>query len=197
MPKNSSDNLKGDEGGKRESFRALLAFFSSDPDEATRHYLQLHQKLAGYFRVRGMSDPDSDADDTLERAGQKIIQGVEIPEIDRFCFGIARKIVFERRRKKEREESAFSQFFENCQDHSTEARVELIMNIMKPCFERLPEDDRNLLISYCKLPPGRSRAEHRLRLADSLKSTISALRIRVTRLRRSLANCVRALIKKK
>jgi hypothetical protein len=196
MP-NSLDNLNGDEGGMGESFAAFLAFLSPDPDEANSHYLRLHQRLAGYFRLRGMSDPVADADDTVERAGQKIIEGVEIPEIDRFCFGIARKIVFERRRKKEREESAFIQFFENCHDNSTEARVEFIMNVMKPCFERLPDDDRNLLISYCKLPPGRSRAEHRRRLADSLKSTISALRIRVTRLRRSLANCVRALSKKR
>jgi hypothetical protein len=71
-----------------------------------------------------------------------------------------------------------------------------ITTLMKPCFEQLPEDDQNLLTSYCKVPPGVDRAEHRRQLAEGLKSTIAALRIRVTRLRRGLENCVKALSKK-
>src|SRR5829696_3093914 len=143
MPKNSSDILNGQEGETGQSFAALLSFLCpDDPDEANRHYLRLHQKLAGYFRLKGMSDPASDADDTLDRAGEKIIAGVDIPEIDRFCFGIARNIVLERGRKKKREESAFLEFLDRSQDNSTEVLVDRITNLMKPCFERLPNDDR-------------------------------------------------------
>jgi hypothetical protein len=197
MPNKSSDILNDQEGETRQSFAALLGFLCpDDPDEANLHYLRLHQKLAGYFRLRGMSDPVSDADDAVDRAGQKIIAGVDIPEIDRFCFGIARNIVLERRRKKKREESAFLQFVDHIQDNSTEVLVDRITNLMKPCFERLPNDDRDLLTSYCRVPPGCPRAEHRRQLAEGLSSTIAALRIRVTRLRRALEDCVKALSKK-
>jgi hypothetical protein len=164
-----------------------------DPDEANRKYLHLHQKLAGHFRFKGMSDPDNDADEALDRAGKKILQGVLIPDIDRSCLGIARNIVHERLRNKKNEESAFKQFLENSQNDNTE--VEKMTNLMKQCFEKLPEEDRDLLHSYCKIPPGISRAEHRLQLAKKLKLSISALRIRITRLRRALEECVKLLSK--
>jgi DNA-directed RNA polymerase specialized sigma24 family protein len=181
-----------------DPFTALLAFLCpEDPDEANRHYLRLHQRLAGYFRLRGMSDPVNDAEETLERAGQKILNKVPIPDIDKFCMGIARNIVLERLREKKREESAFLQFFNHSQDDTTEVLVDRIMNLMKPCFEQLPSDDRDLLHSYCKVPVGQTQAEHRRRLAKNLKSTIAALRIRVTRLRRGLEDCVKALSKKR
>ena len=193
MPNNSSDNLD-DQEVNAEPFTALLAFLGpEDTDEANNHYLRLHNKLAGYFRLKGMSDPITDADDALERAGKKILEGVPIPDIDRFCMGIARNVVLERSRTKRREESAFIHFFEHSQNDNI--LVDRITNLMKPCFERLRPDDRDLLNSYCRVPPGKSRAEHRRELAESLKSTIAALRIRVTRLRRDLEECVKALSK--
>jgi hypothetical protein len=198
MPSNSSDAHQDGRGEKGQFFASLLTFLCpDDPDEASRRYLRLHQKLAGYFRLKGMSDPVNDADDALDRAGEKIVKGQEIPDIDKFCMGIARNIVHERLRYKKREESAFLKFLDHTQDTSTEALLDRITNLMKPCFEQLPQDDRNLLTSYCKVPPGIDRAEHRRQLAASLKSTISALRIRVTRLRRSLENCVKELSKKR
>lgn len=194
MPNNSSETHHDAEGEKGKFFTVLLNFLCpDDADEACRRYLRLHQKLAGYFRLKGMSDPVRDADDALDRAAEKIEKGLDIPDIDRFCIGIARNIVLERLRQKKREESAFLKFLALNQDNSTEALVHRITNLMKPCFEQLPQDDRNLLTSYCKVPPGLDRAEHRRQLAQSLKSTIAALRIRVTRLRRGLENCVRAL----
>src|SRR5215203_2762950 len=193
MPNNSSDNLENQEVNA-QPFTALLTFLCpEDPDEAIRLYLRLHKKLTGYFQLRGTSDPSHDADDTLDRAGKKILEGVPIPDIDRFCLGIARNVFLERVRNKKKEESAFVQFFEHSQNDKT--LLDRITNLMKPCFEKLPPDDRDLLNSYCKVPPELSRAEHRLRIAESLNSTIAALRIRVTRLRTKLEKCVRLLIK--
>jgi len=193
MPNNSPDNLE-DQEVNAHPFTALLAFLGpEDTDEANNHYLRLHNKLAGYFRLKGMSDPVSDADDALERAGKKILEGVPIPDIDRFCMGIARNVVLERSRNRRREESAFLHFFEYSQNDNS--LLDRITNLMKPCFARLRQDDRDVLNSYCKVPPGKSRAEHRRELAESLNSTIAALRIRVTRLRRELEECVKALSK--
>ena len=193
MPNNSSDNLHDPEVNAHP-FTALLHFLCpEDPDEANRKYLRLHQKLAVYFRLKGMSDPVRDADETLDRAGKKILEGAAIPDIDRFCMGIARNIVLERLRNQKREESAFFHFLEHSQNDQSD--VDRIANLMKPCFEKLPPEDRELLSSYCKIPPGLSRAKHRRRIAESLQSSIAALRIRVTRLRRELADCVKALTK--
>jgi hypothetical protein len=198
MPNNSSDTHLDGEGEKGVVFASLLTFLCpEDPDEANRRYMRLHQKLAGYFRLRGMLDPSNDADDALDRAGKNIVKGVSIPDIDRFCIGIARNIVLERLRQRRREESAFLQFLNHSQDNSTEAMVDRITNLMKPCFEKLDADDQDLLKSYCWVPAGVDRAEHRRQLAERLQLKIEALRIRVTRLRRGLENCVKALSKKR
>lgn len=198
MPNNSSDSDDDQRGEKGQFFAALLTFLCpDDPDEANNRYLRLHQKLVGYFALNGMYDPAHDADDALDRAAEKIVNRVHIPDIEKFCIGIARNIVRERRRKKMREESVFLKFFEQSQNNNTEAVVDRIANLMKPCFEQLSSDDQILLTTYCQVPPGIDRAEHRRQLAANLGSTISALRIRVTRLRRGLANCVKALSKKR
>lgn len=196
MPDDSSDNFENEE--VNDPLRALLqALCPEDPDEANRRYLNLQQKLVGYFQLRGMIDPVHDAEETLDRAGQKIANGVAVPDINRFCLGIARNIVRERLREKKREDSAFIHYIDFYNDNSTEIMVDRIMNLMKPCFEQLPSDDQDLLTSYCKIPEGSSRAEHRRNIAERLKSSISALRIRITRLRRDLENCVKALTKKR
>ncbi|HEY6661127.1 MAG TPA: hypothetical protein VI031_08295, partial [Pyrinomonadaceae bacterium] len=141
MPNNSSDNLE-DQEVNAQPFTVLLGFLCpEDPNEANRHYLRLHQKLAGYFRLKGMSDPVADADDALDRAGKKIMEGVPIPDIDRFCMGIARNIVLERMRNKRREESAFAHFIEHSQND--DSLLDRIANLMKPCFENLPTEDRD------------------------------------------------------
>jgi DNA-directed RNA polymerase specialized sigma24 family protein len=195
MPANSSEY--GSKEGADQPFTVFLTFLCpDDPDEATRRYLRLERKLEGYFRLRGMIDPVRDAEDTLDRAAQKIAAGVSVPEVDKFCIGIARNVVLERLRQRKREQSAFLEFLDSNQNNNTEAVVERITKLMRPCFDRLPQEDRDVLHSYCKVPEGISQAEHRRQLAKKLKSTIEALRIRVTRLRRKLEECVKALSKK-
>ena len=183
MPDNNSDG----------QFHPLLlrALCPDDRDEAIRLYLLLQKKLENYFCLNGMSDPATDADETFKRAEEKLAKGLDIPDVKKFSMGIARNVVHERRRQRQHEESAFLNFLDYSQDKSTESLVDKIMNLMKPCFEELPEDDQNLLISYCKVPPGVDRAEHRRQLALSRNSSISALRIRITRLRRDLEDCVK------
>ena len=189
MPNNSSDNLD-DQEVYADPFTAFLEFLCpEDPDEANRRYLRIHAKLAGYFRWRGMADPLGDADEVIKRAGKKILKRVPIPDIDRFCLGIARNVVQERLRNRQNEESAFKQFLENCQTDQTD--VEKIMSLMERCFEKLPAKDRELLIDYCTIPEGLSRAEHRRQLAEKRNTTIQTLRIRITRLRRKLDDCVK------
>lgn len=145
----------------------------------------------GYFRFCGVADPIAAADEALDRAGRRIEEGTEIPDIDKFCLGIARFIIKEGWRINTRESTAFLQFLE--QHDRTGDGVDRL-SLMKICFERLSEAERELLHSYSALPPGRARAGQREELAKRLNFTITALRVRVTRLRRGLDDCVKELI---
>ena len=172
-----------------EVFARFLGFLSPDTEEAGRHYTRLHNKLTGFFCLRGLSDPVSAADEAIDRAVLKLDAGAVVPDMDRYCLGIARNIAKERSRLVQREITAFRKFIEDLGNSSAE-QVERIYNILKPCFEQLAVEERQLLLAYCHETRGRPRAEHRRQLAETMKLTMLALRVRVMRLRDKLTDCV-------
>jgi DNA-directed RNA polymerase specialized sigma24 family protein len=175
-----------------DHFSTLLKFLGpDDPDDAGPRYLRLHQKLEGYFRTRGAADPSTAADETLDRAARRIAEGAEVPNIDSFCLGIARFIIMEDWRINTRESAAFLEFLERHEQVTTE-QIDRF-SLMKTCFEQLPDYDRNLLNAYCAALSGKERAKRRRELAQELNKTVSALRIRVTRLRQDLDECLKKL----
>jgi len=177
-----------------QHFSRLLTFLcADDPDEAGRRYLRLHQKLEGYFRTRGVADISAAADEALDRAGRRIAEGTDVPNLDNFCLGIARFIIKESWRLNTRESAAFLQFLEQ-HEQATADQIHRL-SLMKQCFEQLPHNERDLLDSYCKALRGQARAQHRRDLAESLSTNVAALRIRVARLRKDLEDCVKNLSK--
>ncbi|HEV2765032.1 MAG TPA: hypothetical protein VGV38_18765 [Pyrinomonadaceae bacterium] len=165
-----------------------MACLSPDPAEAGRRYTRLHKRLAGFFRMKGVSDPERAADDTIDRAARKISEGTPVPDADKYCLGVARNVAKEEWRREQRESSVFAIFLQNLSNNSDE-EVERIQLVLKPCFEELSTDERELLVAYCGVLHGRARAEHRRRLAELRKTTVLALRMRVTRLRNALTLC--------
>ena len=175
-----------------QHFSTFLTFLCpDDPDEAGRRYLRLHQKLEGYFRIHRVADPIAAADETLNRAAKRLAEGTRVSNIESFCLGIARFIIMEGWRVNTRESAAFLQFLERNEQATTE-QIDRF-SLMKSCFEQLPEYDRNLLNSYCAALSGKERAKRRRELAEELDKTVSALRIRVTRLRQDLEECLKRL----
>jgi DNA-directed RNA polymerase specialized sigma24 family protein len=173
-----------------QAFAIFMRLLSSNTEEAGRLYNSLHQKLVGFFSLKGLPDPVSAADETIDRAILKISAGTQVPDVNKYCLGIARNVAKERWRHAQRENSAFLEFNENLADTSDEF-VARIDHLLKPCFDQLAADEQKLLMAYCLVARGRARAEHRRELADSMKTTVSALRIRVTRLRNRLTDCVK------
>lgn len=172
-----------------DDFTRFLGFLSPDPEEAGRRYTRLHKRLAGFFAMKGVSDPERAADETIDRAARKISEGAPVPDADRYCLGVARNVAKEKWRQEQRESSVFTLFLQGLADNSDE-EVERIQRLLKPCFEELAPDERELLVAYCGVLQGRARAEHRRRLAELRKTTVLALRMRVTRLRNALTLCV-------
>lgn len=188
-PQNSSNNRRN---LSPEVFARFLESLSPDMEEAGRLYTRLHKKLVGFFNLRGISDPVSAADETIDRAVVKMTAGALIPDMSKYCSGIARNIAKERFRLAQRESSAFNRFMENS-SHSSEEEVQRIYYVLKPCFDQLNTEEQRLLIDYCQVIRGHARAEHRRQLAIKMNTTVLALRMRVTRLRSNLAECVEKL----
>ncbi|HEV3469798.1 MAG TPA: hypothetical protein VG148_10790 [Pyrinomonadaceae bacterium] len=173
-----------------EDFARFMAALSDGPEEAGRRYTRLHQKLVGFFKLKGIADPPGAADVTIDRAAVKVVGGAAVPDVERFCLGIARNICKERWRRERRESEIFRRFLDKLDDNADE-EVERIERLLKPCFGRLSGEDQKLLRAYCQVPRGRARAEHRRRLAEEMRTSVLALRMRVTRLRSILTDCVK------
>lgn len=192
MTDSPTDNSNNSQTAGSDAFARFLEFLSPDAEEAGRRYTRLHKRLVGFFSMKGVSDPVSAADETIDRAILKITAGTPVPDADKYCMGIARNITKERFRRTQRESSAFLTFIEDLSNYSDE-QVERIYRILKPCFEQLALEEQKLLMAYCQVIQGRARAEHRRHLAETMKTTVLALRMRVTRLRSILADCVKKL----
>ena len=178
------------QGMNSEMFARFLELLAPDGEEAGRRYTRLHKKLTGFFRLKGISDPESAANEAIDRAILKIAAGATVPDAEKYCLGIARNIAKERYRRVRREDHALRKFIQGLNQSSVE-QVERIYAVLKPCFEQLATDEQQLLLAYCNDIQGRARAQHRRALAEARKLSVLALRIRVTRLRNSLAECVR------
>jgi hypothetical protein len=190
MTDSPRENSQNRQTAGREAFACFLQSLSPDMEEAGLRYTRLHERLTGFFTMKGISDPASAADETIDRAATKIAAGTPVPDTDKYCLGIARNITRERYRRDQREHSVFINFSENLPD-AVNVQVERISHILKPCFEQLVPEDQELLLAYCQVTRGRARAEHRRRLAEIRQTTVLALRMRVTRLRSILTDCVR------
>lgn len=169
-------------------FLELLASTSGGEDGGGC-YIRLHRRLEGLFTMKGVCDPAGAADATIDIAVRKVAEGAPVPDVGRYCMGIARNIARERLRGERRETKGFLHFIEDLDNGSVE-QVTRVEEILKPCFERLDDDDKALLVAYCRVMRGRARAEHRRGLAVAMNTTVQALRMRVNRLRETLTECV-------
>ena len=177
-----------------EDFPRFMESLSPDKEEAGRLYIRLQEKLVGFFGMRGISDSTGATNETLKRGAEKIAGGTNVPNAEKFCLGIARNVAREWWRRERREEVAFRRFTENLANNTAD-EVERIEHVLKPCFERLKGEDQKLLVAYCSVAEGVSHAERRRRVAEELEITMRALRIKVSRLRDKLEECVKERLK--
>lgn len=175
-----------------DDFKHFLDLLSSSHggEDAGLCYIRLYRKLEGFFNMRGIRDAAGATDATIDVAVRRIAGGAAVPDVEKYCKGIARNIAKEWLRRERRELDAFLEYMAELENGSGE-QVERIERVLKPCFELLDDDDRELLVAYCRVLRGRARAEHRRELAASMDTTVQGLRMQVTRLRRGLTDCVR------
>ena len=179
-----------------EAFDALLHSFASDRDHAGRLYENLRRKLLEFFEARGSHTPDEHADETFDRVMRRIAEGERIENPTGYCYGVARFVWKEasRRRSKEPveldENAAFPAIINDANSDLDTARelVERRLDCLEKCLDRLAHETRSFIVEYYKEENG-IKIEQRKLLAERLSTTLNALRLRASRLRRELAKC--------
>lgn len=163
----------------REALEALLAALAPDRNLAGHKYEELRRRLINLFAWEQRDAPDNLADEVLNRLSRKVREGAEIPNIDRFAFGIARLVIQEQIRTQRTRQTAVRELQSAVKPDATNWSA---LDAMQSCLDALPSDRRELIEHYY--------AEDRAQLARKLGVSLNALRNRAMRIREELFRCM-------
>lgn len=173
----------------REGFDKFLFRLNPDRDTAGRKYEVLRSKLISYFDWRNCPFPEDHADEALTRVIRKIEAGEEIRDPSTYVFGIARMLLLEIARNREKERAALN-LLPDTQSVDTESdEAQNRINCLRQCLAALPEKSRELITEYYE-GEGPAKINRRKELAADLGMQLNALRIRACRLREKLEECM-------
>lgn len=169
------------------TFYRLLEALDRHPGRAAERYVLLARRLATFFETRGAYRPDECADRTLEIAGRRLAGGEQVDNISAYCEGIARLLLMESRRRRERDRAVLQELAAGRRHR--EPQEEHRDNFDR-CLESLPERSRELILAYYG-GVGGGRSADRRELADRLGIPLNALRIRAHRVRAKMETAIR------
>jgi RNA polymerase sigma factor (sigma-70 family) len=161
------------------AFERLLMALDADRERAAMAYELLRHRIVGLMRWWGALPAEELADQTLDRVARKLEEGATIQEgsFGAYVRGVARMIFYEWIR------SSRAQLPEQALVVSTDPGQEDALRRLDEALESLEPAERMLVLRY--YGHGK-KAEVRRSLADELRLSPTALRIRTHRLRQRL-----------
>lgn len=167
-----------------ESFSSFLAWLSPDSDRAGEEYERLRYRLCTFFAQRRCGFPDELADETINRV---ILKSTEesIENKLAYFYGVARNVYREFLRK----QRTHLDLEEVTIPSATPSEPSFSRACLDKCLDELSPESKDLVLDYfseAKIAKIRSRQQ----ISRALKTTQTALRMRVMRIKQKLKNCV-------
>jgi DNA-directed RNA polymerase specialized sigma24 family protein len=181
----------------REAFDRFLDRLNPDRDLAGAKYLEIHKNLERFFEWRGCPFPTDHADEAITRTAQRLAQGDEIKDPATYVVGVARLLLLEihKEREKDRriaaEQAASPRAVSTTMFDDSERRAECLHR----CLDRLPSDNRQMILLYYEGEKS-TKINNRKKLTETMGVGVSTLRMRALRIRERLTVCVETCITK-
>jgi RNA polymerase sigma factor (sigma-70 family) len=181
------------------------------PEPELEPFNALRRKLIFFFEARRMSDPEDLANEVLMRVARKMGEGLEVSDITRYSFGVAKNVLYEQIRR-QKLMVPFSGLTSKETDEITnvpderlnpEPRLEeeewsrIRESSLHEALKELRDDDRKLLLAYYGLMDREKVLAARKTLADRLGIDPMHLRVRIYRLRARVKKSVEEKISRK
>ena len=181
-----------------EAFDSLLYSLHPDRDQAGRLYENTRRKLLEFFEARGSLVPEEHADETFDRVMRRMTEGEKIENLAGYCYGVARFVWKEALRAKQTVELKENGHFPTIDVGNEElsaARdaLERRLDCLEKCLDSLADETRDFIVEYYRDDDG-VKIEQRKLLAARLNTTLNALRLRASRLKRELCKCTDACV---
>jgi DNA-directed RNA polymerase specialized sigma24 family protein len=182
-----------------EAFTKLLDRLAGDREQAGERYEDLRRTLIRFFEWRGAPFPEEHADESFNRIGRKLDEGVEIKNIGSYCYEVARLVCLEALKSRESRRVPLEEIkLEATAPEITDpiAEKDQWLMCLDECLGVLPFENRELITEYYR-DEKRGRINHRQALAERLGLRREALANRAQRVRDKLGQCVTRCFKKK
>jgi RNA polymerase sigma factor (sigma-70 family) len=142
-----------------------------------------------FFEMRCASSPDGLADETIDRVARKLGEGEPVDNVRAYFYGVARRVFLEWNRRETRERAAVETQRQHSAPEVPSELKEARLDCLKRCLVSLPEESRQLILSYYEVGRRPSK-ETRKALADRLGLSYGNLKIKAYRIREQLAACL-------
>lgn len=174
----------------QEAFDRLLLSFGDDRDSGGTKYLEIRSHLTRFFEWRGCPFPEDHADETFNRIAKRVAEGEEIQNPSGYAMGVARLLVLEIMKGRQREQVALNEITSTASELSDEPDdAEERLGCLRTCLGGLSLENRQLITEYYEGEKG-DKIQNRKKLVEKLGIPVNTLRMRALRLRDRLQVCV-------
>jgi DNA-directed RNA polymerase specialized sigma24 family protein len=161
-----------------------------DPDRevAGQMYKTIHAGLVRIFVSKGLSGGECLADEVMDRVAKRQPEvGPTYKDRANYCRGIARKLILEARRGREIATDKLPERPFKVPDFSDEYECLL------KCLDFFPRQKREMILDY-HVYEGEDKISTHRSMAEELRISENALRVKAHRARVSLEQCVRECV---
>jgi DNA-directed RNA polymerase specialized sigma24 family protein len=174
----------------QEAFDKLLLSFGDDRDSGGQKYLEIRNNLTRFFEWRGCPFPEDHADETINRVARRIAEGEQIQNPSGYALGVARLLVLEILKGRQREQVALTEMTSTAPEVSGSTNDgEERIGCLRHCLQGLSDENRQLITEYYEGEKG-DKIQNRKKLVEKLGIPVNTLRMRALRLRDRLQLCV-------
>ena len=173
----------------QDAFDKLLIAFGGDRESGSEKYLEIRGNLTRFFEWRGCPFPEDHADETMNRVAKKVDQGEEILNPAGYAMGVARMLLLEIVKGRQREQSALTEIGRESEAYEAEDDGEGRLVCLRNCLQTLSPDNRDLILQYYQGEKS-EKIQNRKKLMERLGVPVNTLRMRALRVRERLQGCV-------
>jgi DNA-directed RNA polymerase specialized sigma24 family protein len=177
-----------------EAFDRLLDWLAPSRETSAAKYQEIHEKLTRLFSCKGVDRAEDLADEVMDRVASKLLQQSAPPFANdhlRWFYAFSKYVYLEycdevRRRA---QGDAMVRF-----ESTGLESVEKQHRCLDHCLGLLGSSGRDFLLRYYGYADG-EKVRHRRAIADELHIPLNALRIRISRIRSSVGDCVKRCVR--
>lgn len=172
----------------KEEFDRFIEWLDEDRDQAAAKYEVNRRRLITFFNCRGCNDPDSLADETINRVIRKLPSFSPTDEKAKIFYGFAKFVYLEQLRIID--PVPLTEFLKLEVLPGIDIEQEHIYQCLGLCLQKQPSERQKMFTAYY-LVEKNEKVEHHRKLAEEIGLTIDGLRKRIFDLKKKLGDCIK------